>query len=568
MKSSKNVTGRRRVRLGDLLLAAGSITDRQLEQALQLQLATDERLGKVLVRMGGASQDVVAKAIAEQLGLEFVHVQSLAVPDDMLMILPEQTIRRYQALPIRLDGDALVVGMVDPLDVVALDDVRRILDRDLIPAVITEDGFNHAVDQYPLLKNSVDEVIQEIQPSEVGEEEPALDKLLKIADEAPVVRLVNLVLVQAVRQGASDIHVEPQEQQVRIRYRIDGTLYPVMTAPRHVQAAGVSRIKIMANMNIAERRLPQDGRIELRVDGREIDLRVSTIPTALGEKVVMRILDKRTALVGIDRLGLMGEDTQRFERLITKPYGIILITGPTGSGKTTSLYAILNRLNKTEVNIITIEDPVEYQLHGISQVQVNPKAGLTFATGLRSFLRQDPDIIMVGEIRDEETARIAIHASLTGHLVLSTLHTNDAAGAVTRMVDMGIEPFLVSSSVIGVAAQRLARLLCTYCREPYVPPPEVIARYGLAGPADPPTIYRAKGCEACNNIGYRGRVGLFEIMIVDDQLRDLVMKEVSSDVLKRAAAAAGMRTLQQDGVVKVLAGLTSLEEMLRVVFVE
>ncbi len=568
MRPSRNVAGRRRVRLGDLLLAAGLITDRQLEQALQLQNATDERLGKVLVRMGGASQDIVAKAIAEQLGLEFVHVQSLAVPDDMFMILPEQTIRRYQALPIRLDGDALVVGMVDPLDVVALDDVRRILDRDLIPAVITEEGFYHAVDQYPLLKNSVDEVIQEIQPSEVGEEEPALDKLLKIADGAPVVRLVNLVLVQAVRQGASDIHVEPQEKQVRIRYRIDGTLYSVMTAPKHVQAAGVSRIKIMANMNIAERRLPQDGRIELRVDGREIDLRVSTIPTVLGEKVVMRILDKRTALVGIDRLGLMGEDIQRFEGLISKPYGIILITGPTGSGKTTSLYAILNRLNKTEVNIITIEDPVEYQLHGISQVQINPKAGLTFATGLRSFLRQDPDSIMVGEIRDEETARIAIHAALTGHLVLSTLHTNDAAGAVTRMVDMGIEPFLVSSSVIGVAAQRLVRLLCPYCREPYVPPQEVIVRYGLAGPDESPTIYRAKGCEACNNIGYRGRVGLFEIMIVDDQLRDLVMKEVSSDVLKRAAAVAGMRTLQQDGVVKVLAGLTSLEEMLRVVFVE
>ncbi len=568
MKSSKHVTGRRRVRLGDLLLAAGSITDRQLEQALQLQLTTDERLGKVLVRMGGASQDIVAKAIAEQLGLEFVHVQSIAVPDDMLMMLPEQTIRRYQALPIRLDGDALVVGMVDPLDVVALDDVRRILDRDLIPVVITEDGFHQAVDQYPLLKDSVDQVIEEIRPSDVGDEEPALDKLLKIADEAPVVRLVDLVLVQAVRQGASDIHVEPQEKQVRIRYRIDGTLYNVMTAPKHVQAAGVSRIKIMANMNIAERRLPQDGRIEVRVDGREIDLRVSTIPTVLGEKVVMRILDKRTALVGIDRLGLMGEDIQRFEGLITKPYGIILITGPTGSGKTTSLYAILNRLNKTEVNIITIEDPIEYQLQGISQVQVNPKAGLTFATGLRSFLRQDPDSIMVGEIRDEETARIAIHAALTGHLVLTTLHTNDAAGAVTRMVDMGIEPFLVSSSVIGVAAQRLVRLLCPYCREPYVPPQEVIVRYGLAGPDESPTIYRAKGCEACNNIGYRGRVGLFEIMIVDDQLRDLVMKEVSSDVLKRAAAVAGMRTLQQDGVAKVLAGLTSLEEMLRVVFVE
>jgi type II secretory ATPase GspE/PulE/Tfp pilus assembly ATPase PilB-like protein len=377
------------------------------------------------------------------------------------------------------------------------------------------------------------------------------------------------MLVQAVRQGASDIHVEPMENHLRIRYRIDGTLYNVMTAPKHVQAATTSRIKIMGNMNIAERRLPQDGRIELRVDNREIDLRVSSIPTTYGEKVVMRILDKRAALVGIDRLGLIGTDQHRFESLVTKPYGIILITGPTGSGKTTSLYAILNRLNKTDVNIITIEDPVEYQLGGIAQVQINPKAGLTFANGLRSFLRQDPDIIMVGEVRDEETARIAIHAALTGHLVLSTLHTNDAPGAVTRLVDMGIEPFLVSSSVIGVVAQRLVRVLCPKCREPYTPPPEVVARYGLAAPDAPPlTVYRAKGCEVCNNIGYKGRIGLFEIMLMDDDLRALVVKNAAADQIKRAGIAAGMRTLQQDGAVKVVNGTTSLEEMLRVVFVE
>jgi type IV pilus assembly protein PilB len=519
--------------------------------------------------MGAVSPDVVAQTIADQLGLEFVQMETTTVPGDLLMMMSEQTMRRYKALPIRFDGDALVVGMIDPLDVVALDDIRRILDRDLVPAVITEDGFQQTVNLYPLLENSVDQVIQEIRPSDVGEEEPGLDKLREIVDEAPVVRLVDLIILQAVRQGASDVHVEPQETLVRIRYRIDGTLYHVMTAPKHVRAAAVSRIKIMANMDIAERRLPQDGRIELRVDGREIDLRVSTIPTVFGENVVMRILDKRAALVGIDKLGLVGDDNHRFESLVTKPYGIILITGPTGSGKTTTLYAILNRVNKGGVNIITIEDPVEYQLAGINQVQINPKAGLTFANGLRSFLRQDPDIIMVGEIRDEETARIAIHAALTGHLVLSTLHTNDAAGAVTRMVDMGIEPFLVSSSVIGVVAQRLIRLLCTRCREPYTPPAEVIARYGLAGPEEPaPTLYRAKGCEACNNIGYKGRIGLFEIMVLDDELRGLVVKEVASDVIKRAAVGAGMRTLQQDGIAKVLNGMTSLEEMLRVVFVE
>ncbi|MDQ7857218.1 MAG: type II secretion system ATPase GspE [Armatimonadota bacterium] len=569
MKPSSIKTARRRVRLGELLVEAGLISQAQLQQALEQQNATGERLGKVLVSMGLATQDSIARAVASQLGIEYVNLQTATIPEDVLTALPEPLIRRYQVVPVRLEEEALVLGMVDPLDIVALDDIRRFVDRDIVQAAITPDGFQAVVNRYPALESSLDQVIQEIRPSDVGEEEPSLDRLREVVEDAPVVRLVNLMLVQAVRQGASDIHVEPQERNLRIRYRIDGTLYNVMTAPKHVQAASTSRIKIMANMNIAERRVPQDGRIELRVDNREIDLRVSSIPTTYGEKVVMRILDKRAALVGIDKLGLMGPDERRFEALITKPYGIILITGPTGSGKTTSLYAILNRLNKTEVNIITIEDPVEYQLSGISQVQINPKAGLTFASGLRSFLRQDPDIIMVGEIRDEETARIAIHAALTGHLVLSTLHTNDAPGAVARLVDMGIEPFLVSSSVIGVVAQRLVRVLCPKCKEGYTPPPEVVARYGLARPDEPPpTIYRAKGCEACNHIGYKGRIGLFEIMPMEDELRMLVVKSASADAIKRAAVGLGMRTLQHDGVAKVVAGITSLEEMLRVVFVE
>ncbi|MDR7419651.1 MAG: type II secretion system ATPase GspE [Armatimonadota bacterium] len=569
MRQSKPAQPRRRVRLGEILVEAGLITQEQLDRALQQQQATGDRLGKVLVTMGLASQDAIARAVANQLGIEYVAIQTLNIPDDVLTSLPESVIRRHQVIPVRHEDNTLVLGMVDPLDVLALDDVRRATTREVVPAAITLDGYQAAVNKYPALEGSLDQVIQEIRPSDVGEEEPGLDKLREIVEDAPVVRLVNLMLVQAVRQGASDIHVEPQERQLRIRYRIDGTLYNVMTAPRHVQAATTSRIKIMANMNIAERRVPQDGRIELRVDNREIDLRVSTIPTTHGEKVVMRILDKRSALVGIEKLGLMGPDQERFESLITKPYGIILITGPTGSGKTTSLYAILNRLNKTDVNIITIEDPVEYQLAGIAQVQINPKAGLTFSTGLRSFLRQDPDIMMVGEIRDEETARLAIQAALTGHLVLSTLHTNDAPGAVVRLVDMGIEPFLVSSSVIGVVAQRLVRLLCTKCREPYTPLPEVATRYGLSKPGEPvPTIYRAKGCEACNNIGYKGRIGLFEIMVMEDDVRALVVRNEASDAIKRVAIGLGMRTLQQDGVAKVLAGLTSLEEMLRVVFVE
>jgi type IV pilus assembly protein PilB len=569
MRQSRPTQARRRIRLGELLVEAGLVTQEQLDLALQQQQASGERLGKVLVTMGVSTQDAIARAVANQLGIEYVNVQALNITDEVLTALPETVIRRHQVIPVRVEDNTLVLGMVDPLDVLALDDVRRATTREVVPAAITADGFQAAVNKYPALEGSLDQVIQEIRPSDVGEEEPGLDKLREIVEDAPVVRLVNLMLVQAVRQGASDIHVEPQERQLRIRYRIDGTLYNVMTAPKHVQAASTSRIKIMANMNIAERRVPQDGRIELRVDNREIDLRVSSIPTTYGEKVVMRILDKRSALVGVEKLGLMGPDQERFESIITKPYGILLITGPTGSGKTTSLYAILNRLNKTDVNIITIEDPVEYQLGGIAQVQINPKAGLTFANGLRSFLRQDPDIIMVGEIRDEETARIAIHAALTGHLVLSTLHTNDAPGAVIRLVDMGIEPFLAASSVIGVVAQRLVRLLCSKCKEPYVPPPEVAVRYGLAADGEPsPTIYRAHGCEACNNIGYKGRIGLFEIMPMEEDLRTLVVKSASTDAIKRTAVGLGMRTLQQDGVAKVLAGITSLEEMLRVVFVE
>jgi type IV pilus assembly protein PilB len=570
MRPSRLATARRRARLGELLVEARLITAEQLEKALEVQQQSGERLGKVLVTLALATQDAIARAVASQLGIEYINVQTVEIAEDVLTALPEALIRRHSVIPLRLTEDnALVLGMVDPLDIIALDDIRRLVEREVVPAAITLDGFQHAVNKYPALEGSLDQVIQEIRPADVGEEEPSLDKLREVVEDAPVVRLVNLMLVQAVRQGASDIHVEPQERQLRIRYRIDGALYNVMTAPKHIQAATVSRIKIMANMNIAERRAPQDGRIELRVDNREIDLRVSSVPTTHGEKVVMRILDKRSALVGIEKLGLMGVDQDRFESLVTKPYGIILVTGPTGSGKTTSLYAILNRLNKTEVNIITIEDPVEYQLGGIAQVQINPKAGLTFASGLRSFLRQDPDIIMVGEVRDEETARLAIQAALTGHLVLSTLHTNDAPGAVARLVDMGVEPFLVSSSVIGVVAQRLIRVLCTKCKEPYTPPAEVIARYGLAKPGDEaPQIYRAKGCDVCNNIGYKGRLGLFEIMPMDDELRTLIVKQAPADAIKRAAVALGMRTLQLDGVAKVVAGITSLEEMLRVVFVE
>ena len=560
-------TSRRRKLLGEVLVEAGMITADQLADAMELQKQSKERLGRVLIGMGVGTEKDIALAIAKQLGFEFVDLDDVVPDEQALLVLPEHLARRYQLIPLGTVNGKLRLGMVDPLDVVAIDDVRRQTRQDIEPVVIAYDGFQRVLNQYPALDDAMKAMIQEIRTE--ATEEMGLDNLRKLVDEAPVVRLVNVIILQAVRQRASDIHIEPQETRVRVRYRIDGALYNVMTPPRHIHAAIISRIKIMADMDIAERRLPQDGRIQLKVENRDIDLRVSTIPTVFGEKVVMRILDKSQTVVGVEKIGLLAENRQRFESMITKPYGIILLTGPTGSGKTTTLYTILNKLNSTDSNIITIEDPVEYQMAGVNQVQVNPKAGLTFANGLRSFLRQDPDIIMVGEIRDEETARIAIHAALTGHLVLSTLHTNDAPGAVTRLVDMGIEPFLAASSLIGVIAQRLVRVLCDRCKQTYTPPAEVLQRLGaamLAADGQVP-IYRPVGCEVCNKIGYKGRLGIFEIMVVDDPIKDLITKRASIAAIKAQAIKAGMWTLAEDGLEKVILGVTSPEEVLDVVFV-
>jgi type IV pilus assembly protein PilB len=560
-------TSRRKKLLGEVLVEAGMITADQLTEAMELQKQSKERLGRVLIGMGVGTEKDIALAIAKQLGLEFVDLDDIVPDETALLVLPEHLARRYQLIPLGDAGGKLRLGMVDPLDVVALDDVRRQVRQDIEPVVISHDAFLRVLNQYPALDDSIRAMIRDIKTD--AAEEMGLDSLRKLVDEAPVVRLVNSIIVQALRQRASDIHIEAQETRVRVRYRIDGALYNVMTPPRHIHAAIISRIKIMAEMDIAERRLPQDGRIQLKVENKEIDLRVSTIPTVFGEKVVMRILDKSQTLVSIEKIGLLAENRQRFEAMLTKPYGIILLTGPTGSGKTTTLYTILNKLNSTETNIVTVEDPVEYQLAGINQVQMNPKAGLTFANGLRSFLRQDPDIIMVGEIRDEETARIAIHAALTGHLVLSTLHTNDAPGAVTRLVDMGIEPFLVASSLIGVIAQRLVRILCDRCKQVYTPPAEVLQRLGatmLAGDGQVP-IYRPVGCEFCTKIGYKGRIGIFEIMAVDDAIKTLITKRASITEIKEQAVKAGMWTLAEDGLEKVILGMTSPEEVLDVVFV-
>jgi type IV pilus assembly protein PilB len=563
----------RRVRLGQILVESGVITQADLRRALEEQRRTGERLGKIVRALGLGSQTSIAEALARQLGIRFVRLDARSLEPSVLARVPVALARHHQVIPIAERDGKLVLGMVDPLDVVAIDDVHRATGLPIDPAVIIEDDFQYALGQYPAgdlslddpAAASLDHLVEAIKPAALPEEPGPEDPLAASVDGAPVVRLVNLILAQAIRQRASDIHVEPQEMGTRVRYRKDGMLSVALTSPPHAHAALVSRIKIMAGMNIAERRVPQDGRVELKVDGRDVRLRVSTIPTPHGEKVVIRILERTAAAVEIGRLGLRPADARRFEQLITRPHGIILFTGPTGSGKTTSLYAVLNRLNRETVNILTIEDPVEYQLPGINQVQVNPKAGLTFATGLRGFLRQDPDIIMVGEIRDEETARIALHAALTGHLVLSTLHTNDAPGAAVRLVDMGLEPFLVASALLGVVAQRLVRVLCERCREPVPAPDEVLAR---AAAAAAPTVYRPRGCDFCDGTGYRGRVGLFEIMLVSPQIRDLIAGNAPAPALAQQAAAEGMQTLYDDGLAKALAGITSLEEVYRVVHVE
>ena len=557
-------TGRRR--LGELLLAEGVVTPDQLNRALEIHRATGERLGQVLLDMGVVDQERLARHLGRQIGAEFVRLVGTNLREDVLTLLPQQLASRLQAIPIARARGLLTVAMVDPLDVVAIDDIRRTTGLSIKVALTTVQDFQYALGQYPTL-DVAEELVRDLPQPQAVDEEMSLERLRRMAEDAPVIRLVNRLVEEAVRTRASDIHVERQERHVRLRYRVDGVLLTRGTLPAHAHAQVISRIKIMANMDIAERRLPQDGSFQTRVDGRAIDVRVSTIPSFYGEKAVLRLLDKSAPIYDLDKLGLSAQNYEVLRRIIQRPQGIFLLTGPTGSGKTTTLYAILNQLNNEKVNVLTVEDPVEYQIAGITQMQVNVRAGVTFASSLRHFLRQDPDIIMVGEVRDQETARIAIQAALTGHLVLSTLHTNDAPGAITRLLDMGIEPYLVASALEGVAAQRLVRVLCPKCREADAAGAEELrARFGAAAPAG--TYYLGRGCEFCNYTGYRGRVAIFEIAEMNDELRHLVINRVPHHTLKEAAVAAGMTTLLEDGLKKAAAGVTSLAEVWRVVQVE
>ncbi len=570
--------------VGQILLEKGLVNQEQLDEALRVQKNTTEQLGRILTDLGYVTERDVLRAYAEQLGIPFLEVGQVSVDQDIAKSIPQSVVQRYNAIPIKRSGNRLTVAMSDPSNVFALDDIRLITGYEIDPMLATADdigalmgngdvsatgpdgGQDELANALEALDGGMTGLGEDMDLSTAGASEE-VDRAAQLEDEAPIIRVVNVVIQQAIKDHASDIHVEPDRRGVRIRYRIDGVLHEVMRVPKYVHAPLVSRIKIMGDMNIAERRIPQDGRIHVRHEGKDYDLRVSSLPTVFGEKIVMRILDQQSVLIGLNKLGMFPETQAQLESIIVQPNGMILSTGPTGSGKTTTQYSILNKINSVERNILTIEDPVEYQLPGLSQVHVNRKAGLTFASAMRSFLRQDPDIIMVGEIRDLETAETAVQASLTGHLVLSTLHTNDAPSAITRLMDMGVEPFLIASSIIGILAQRLGRRICQNCKEPYKPPAEALHRVGFnVDDIENVVFYRGRGCDQCRHTGYRGRQGIYEMMVINDEIADLTVKRAPLSEIRNAALANGMKTLKMDGFQKVLEGTTTVEEVMRVVF--
>lgn len=560
-----------RPRLGEILRAKFHLPELKLEEALAYQQEKGGRLGDVLLHLRALREEQVLEALAQQFDMTWVpHLDTTHVDHEVIKRVPIAFCRRYRVLPLRDENGAILTAATDPLETVALDDLRLLLGKPIAPVLTSSVALLSRLNRaYDDIANpaGAEEVMEDIAANEsLDQLAHKLDEpqdLLDATDEAPIIRLVNSVLFQAVRQRASDIHFESFERGLVIRYRIDGVLYPVLTPPKHLQPSIIARLKIMAGLNIAEKRLPQDGRFAIRTAGKDVDLRVSVLPTSHGERVVLRLLEKENRLLNLSEMGFSKERLTVIHQLIQLAHGIMLVTGPTGSGKTTTLYAALTHINSPDKNIITVEDPVEYQLLGVGQMQVNPKINLTFAAGLRSILRQDPDVIMIGEIRDRETAEIAIHASLTGHLVFSTLHTNDAASAATRLIDMGIEPFLVASSVVAVLAQRLLRRICPDCKRPYRASEEELSRLDLP-PGSAVTLYRGAGCAACSQTGYRGRTGIFELMVLDDDIRRLIGGKADSTAIKQTAIAKGMVTLKQEGAERVIQGHTTLEEVMRI----
>lgn len=550
-------------KLGDLLLEAGLITQEQLVKALDIQRQSGDRLGNILVKQGFITERQMFEVLEFQLGIPYLDLDRTFLDLNVVRMIPVQVARAHNVIPVRMEHGMLWLAMSDPLDVIAIDDIRRVVNAEVAPMLANAEAIERAIDQYygnVYAEQAIEEYKKEIavtERSEVNENDTAE------AEAAPIIRLINSVIEQAVKVGASDIHIEPMEEDVRIRMRIDGRLQTYLTVPKSFQAPAIARIKIMSNLNIAEKRLPQDGRVKVNVLSREVDLRVSTMPTVNGEKAVMRVLDKTNFFIPKEQLGFDSRHLAEFDDILRNPHGMILVTGPTGSGKSTTLYTMLNELNDASYNIITIEDPVEYLIDGINQIQINAKAGLTFASGLRSILRQDPDIIMVGEIRDNETAEIAVRAAITGHLVLSTLHTNDAPSTVVRLVDMGIEPYLVSSSLVAVIAQRLVRRICGQCKEIYDPP---ASQRQLLGIPDDVPLYHGRGCPLCNGTGYKGRQGVFEIMRLGRAHRDAIARGITTDELRELAVAQGMSTLKDECTRLVMDGITTVDEAINIAY--
>ncbi len=552
----------------EILVNIGLVTEEQLEFALREQEETGERLSDVLVKMGYISREDLTKALSVHFGLVPVKISDYHPDSDVIAKVPAPIARKHKIIPLELKDGVLTVALSDPLDFLGLDNLERMIGCKIKAVLASEREVNQYLNRfYGVEEETIDTVLEELTEQDISFAEGTATEVeeVELAEEAPIIRLVSLLILEAFRARASDIHVEPLANRLRIRYRIDGVLHEVPAPPKRLEGAVISRIKILAGMDIAEKRLPQDGRIMVNVLGRQLDLRVSSLPGIHGESVVMRILDKSSLLYGLTELGFLEEDLDRWQRVINLPNGIILVTGPTGSGKTTTLYAVLNQLNLPDRKIITIEDPVEYQLSGINQLQVKPQIGLTFSSALRSILRQAPDVIMVGEIRDTETAEIAIRAALTGHLVFSTLHTNDAAGAVTRLIDMGIKPFLVASAVQAVLAQRLVRKVCPKCQEPVTPPDEVLREVeAVMGTLEGANFVKGRGCSECNMTGYRGRTGIFELLVVSENIRRMILQRATSYEIREMARQEGMKLLREDGWVKAYRGITTVEEVIRV----
>ncbi len=566
------------VRLGEILLKESLITQDQLDKALEFQRSNGGKLGSCLTKMGFITDDDITGVLSRQYGVPSINLKYYEIDPNVIKLIPQDTALRYQVVPLSRVGSVLTIAMTDPTNVFAMDDIKFMTGFNVEPVVASESAIGEAIGRFygggnashEELSNLMKDLVDEDQELELAAEEQELDaaSLERAAEEAPIIKLVNLILTDSVKRGASDIHVEPYENEMRVRFRVDGVLQTVMNPPMKLRDAITSRMKIMAKLDIAEKRLPQDGRIMIKykADGKkkELDFRVSTVPTLYGEKIVLRLLDKENLRLDMTKLGFEPESLKKFERNILKPYGMVLVTGPTGSGKTNTLYSSVARLNQVDTNIMTAEDPVEFQLSGINQVQMKEQIGLNFAAALRAFLRQDPNIILVGEIRDFETAEIGVKAALTGHMVLSTLHTNDAPSTISRLMNMGIEPFLVATSVNLICAQRLVRRICVNCKEELEVPEQALIDAGYTAEEVKTTkIYHGKGCSTCNKNGYKGRTGLYEVMEINDELRELILVGASALELKKKAIEQGMITLRRSGLIKVALGQTTMEEVLR-----